>query len=480
MNVNTTDLKTKATKLAGWIKHQPKALLIPVALFVAIALATGFHHYVQRSKAAELKVAGITADAGNATGEYLPGMQPPAGLNEDAAQQVTACPGAPNKTAVIQTMEATFTVPANTPFGCVVTWRFYSQAVPDYSWAEDRKTGVKHALVELDASGTPAADITLTVDSVSVHNRHQARDELGSALSPRDVLAGWHSYSIVVRTMPAPPAQQGPWRGDPKPLQISLRVGHPIASPYWSAVASTASSNAIPHIAQQAPTGAGTVATIALPPPAIEPPAGVQAGHITRKLYQGDRFGQFALVSTHIEDSQGFTVTAPGRAGNMPPQRVEWSAWFKLPTPASVALLRVAGGQGTVGASVDGIPLGQPQERWPQSPPTQQVASVNLAAGWHQVTITDDEAAGNWNEGASIQLAIGDGSADPHPPQPWAVPPSGSAASTPIPHITQRRADAPAPASASSAHATASSASLISRNTTAAKPAASTTTGDTQ
>lgn len=466
MNVNTTDLKTKATKLAGWIKHQPKALLIPVALFIAIALAAGFHHYVQRSKAAEVKAVAAAQANGDTTGgagPYLPGIQSPAGLNEDTAQQVTACPGAPDKATVLQAMEATFAVPVDTPAGCVVTWQFYSRAVPDYSWAEDRKTGVKHALVELDASGTPAADVTLTVDGVSVHSRHQARDELGSALSPRDVLAGWHSYSIAVRVMPAPSAEQGPWRSDPKPLQISLRVAHPIAAPYWTAAASTASSNAIPHIAQQPPTSAGVAAvattapTIALQPaPVIEPPAGVQAGEVTEKTFSQDQWGQWALVTTSTIDARRLNLRGSSTNG----RRVVWSAWIDLAEPVTVAVLRVATGPATVTASIDGSPLGQPMDYTPFSGPASQTATVSLAPGWHEVEVQADRGRFAVGPGVAVQVALGDGSADPQPPQPWAVPPAAASASIPrnacahdtcAPSIPQHAANAPAPASATSA-----------------------------
>lgn len=471
------DLKGRLAGLAGTgknLKKLPHHILIPIGLVVLVVLlvgfklVAGFHHYQQRQGAAAVKSI-AAAQAENAGGSDplesppLPGLATvPSGLAAGATQQTVSCPGAAPTVTTLATASAVFTAPSNAGAGCTVEWRFYSLAhAGDPGFVSPNAGAPVSGVFGVIASGSPAASVAATVDSGNaIEFSHPAAEDLAHG-NGRNVGVGWHQYTATAAIIGDVDAPMGFLQ--PKPLTIRVMVGADPAIPYWTGTAAN------PQIAQQpgAKPAASTTTPVAATP-AVQPPEGVAAGWVTRRLYQGDRFGQFALISTHVESSQGLTVTAPARGGNMPPQRVEWRAWIKVPAAASVAVLRVTGGQGTVSAAVDGMPLAQPQERWPQSPPTQQAASVSLTPGWHTVTITDDEAAGNWDTGAAIQFAIGDGSADPEPPVPWAVPPTAPAASA-IPRNACAH-DACAPSIAQHRPAPASSSSTT-------KPATTATTG---
>lgn len=455
----------RAARLAGLQKFKklPHHILIPIGLvalvilLVGFRLVAGFHHYQQRTAAAAVKSI-AAAQAENAGGSDPLGSAPPAGLASvppnlaaGAASQTVSCPGVAPTTTTLATVSAVFVAPANAGAGCTVTWRFYSQShASDAGFTSPTPGAPPRAVFGVHASGSPAATITATVDGGhQIEFSHPAAADLAHG-NGGDVGVGWHEYEVAAAIIGGTDTPMGFLQ--PKPLTVRLMVGADPAIPYWT------TSGANPQIAQQpgAKPAASTTTPVAATP-AVQPPEGVAAGWITRKAFSRDQFGSLALVSTIAVKSATLTVTAPSRAGNAPAQRVEWSGWIKLDQSASVAVLRLAGGQGTVSATIAGMPLGQPVERWPQSAASQQTASVSLSPGWHQFEITDDEAAGTWGDGSSIQIAVGDGSADPQPPVPWGVPPAASASSA-IPHIAQHKLTA-----------TSSSA--------AAKPAASTTTG---
>jgi hypothetical protein len=476
------DLKTRLAGLAGTgknLKKLPHHILIPIGLVVLVILlvgfklVAGFHHYQQRAAAAAVKSI-AAAQAENAGGSDplesppLAGLaNVPPGLAAGATRQTVSCPGRAAATTTLATAAAVFTAPASAVAGCTVTWRLYSQAhAGDPGFVSPEAGAPVRGAFGVIASGSPAATIAATVDGGhQIEFSHPAAADLAHG-NGGDLGVGWHEYEVAAAIIGGTDTPMGFLQ--PKPLTVRLMVGADPAIPYWTG------AGANPQIAQQpsgapatptdATAGAYTAVTRA---PAVQPPEAVAAGWVTRKAFSRDQFGALALVSTAVEKSASLTVTAAARAGNASAQRVEWDGWIKLDQPASVAVLRLAGGQGTVSATIDGMPLGQPVERWPQSAASQQTASVSLAPGWHQFAVTDDEAAGTWGDGSSIQIAIGDGSTDPQPPVPWAVPAATAPAAIPRNACAH---DACAPSIAQHQPASASSA-------TASKAKAAATTG---
>lgn len=478
------DFKTRLTGFAGSgqkLKKLPHHILIPVGLVVLVILlvgfklVTGFHHYQQRSADAALKsiAAAQTENAGavDALGNpILPGLAaPPASLRPGTAEQTVTCPGQATGASAVTALSATFTVPESVKAGCTVTWAFFTQVLQTdsgFGTKLDPNTGVFLPLgepVSIVAHGAPAAVVTVTTDGGHVVKfQHRANDDLANAQGPYLLAAGWHRLAVAVSIVGAGDSPND--AQSPKPLVIEFDTGTAAPTPYWPATAT-----AIPHIAQQA-SNAGSTATanVAPPPAAIEPPVGVQAGKVTEKIFSQDQWGQWAQVTATTLDAQSLNLRGSATNG----QRVAWSAWIDLDKPVSVAVLRVATGPATVTASLDGSPLGQPMNYTPFAGPASQTATVSLAPGWHEVEVQADRGRFAVGPGVAIQIALGDGQAEPLSPQPWAIPPGAqSPTSAPaIPHIAQH------PPTASSAPTPAVSSSPTSRGNPATS-AASTTTG---
>lgn len=242
-------------------------------------------------------------------------------------------------------------------------------------------------------------------------------------------------------------------------------------------------SAAIPHIAQRPVangTAAAAIATPAAPPPIaapIQPPAGIQPGFMLQKNYRQAQFG-LAQTSAEVVSVQTLSVQAQATGGDGE-RATEWSAWFNLAKPTTIAWVRTAAGEGTIAVTIDGMRLGDPVDHWPMSGPLSNLATVPLTAGWHQITIHDTRRGWVKGPGVAARVDLGDGTGATVSPQPWAIPLGArpAAAASAVPHNAQQRADAPGPASTASAAQSPRHESHISRNTPAAKPAAPGTTG---
>jgi hypothetical protein len=194
-----------------------------------------------------------------------------------------------------------------------------------------------------------------------------------------------------------------------------------------------------------APTAPGAGNALAIEAPALTPPAGLQQGFVTVALSQADQFGQYAQVAQKIEPAAETTFTARATYQHIPDWQQTWTAWFKLNHPASVAVLSVTGGTGTVSASIDGAPLGGEVGHWSGFRSQQTTASVALAAGWHKLEVVTGRSGDQGGAGVVAQIALGDGTNPPAPVVPWAVPTLPTPASNAEPKTTN------APAAARSA-----------------------------
>ena len=227
-----------------------------------------------------------------------------------------------------------------------------------------------------------------------------------------------------------------------------------------------------PHIAQQpAPaTPAAATAAPAAPVPVaapIQPPPGIQRGFFLQKNFQQAQFA-LAQTSAGVVDAQTLSVQAPATDGDGE-RATEWSAWFNLTSPTTIAWVRLAGGQGTVAVTIDGTGLGEAAGHWQPQGAFSNLATIPLAAGWHQITIHDTRRSWVRGPGVAVRIDLGDGTGATVSPQPWAVPP-GAPASAPIPRNACAH-DPCAPSIAQQASASASSS--------AAKPASASTAGST-
>ncbi len=232
----------------------------------------------------------------------------------------------------------------------------------------------------------------------------------GSRSGPRATSA---SAPPAVETVPEPTVSAPP---RPLPSGVEVAAASPVAPP---AAASATSSMAPTEL--QAPIST------------LQPPEGVQEGHVVQVAQARDQYRQWATVSTTVVQVPDASFHAPADLQGHA-QRVIWHAWFRLDMPTSVALLQVKGDAGMATAEIDGQPIGE-VEHYANRAPDRQVSSIALSPGWHQLTVTQ--------QGAAIgQIAVTDGRSAPVLVVPWAVTTEGVAE-------IRSEIQAPAPASTS-------------------------------
>lgn len=242
-------------------------------------------------------------------------------------------------------------------------------------------------------------------------------------------------------------------------------------------------AGAIPHIAQRPATPIATpptaAVTAAAPVPVaapIQPPVGIERGYVLQKKFQQAQFG-LAQTSADVVSVQTLSVQADATDGDGE-RATEWSAWFNLTKPTTIAWVRLAGGEGTVAVTIDGTSLGEAVDHWQTQGAISNLASVPLAAGWHQITINDARRSWVKGPGVAVRIDLGDGTGATVSPQPWAVPldaqPAEVVPRNACPHglCAPSIAQQPAAPSASTASAPGASASPVMRaRTSPARPA---------
>lgn len=206
-----------------------------------------------------------------------------------------------------------------------------------------------------------------------------------------------------------------------KPLPPAPVIKPPLAPP----MSVTQPSAAISGTAPPVPAGAMRGSQIPTPPVILKPsvpPAGIASGWVESSTFQRDQFGQLSQIETAAEPAQltEFQSENPARGG--PDWAQKFQGWFKLDAPASISILRVAAGVGTVEAIIDGQPLGQPLSL--ANEPASQTATLNLSKGWHMFLIQVSRGGFQGaSTGIAVQIAVGDGTTSPVPVVPYAVPP---------------------------------------------------------
>jgi hypothetical protein len=214
------------------------------------------------------------------------------------------------------------------------------------------------------------------------------------------------------------------------------------------ASALTPAENAPPPPSMPAIVASVASADLRAPVSALQPPEGVQEGHVVQVAQARDQYNQWVTMSTSVvpvPDASFYVPAALQGHG----QRINWHAWFRLEMPTMVAVLHVKADTGLVSAEIDGQPIGE-IEHSGNRPPDRRVSSIELSPGWHQLRVTQ--------QGAAIaQIAVTDGRTAPTIVVPWAVTAEGvtdaqardgAAISAPAPAST---APAPPPVSAASA-----------------------------
>ncbi|MBD8872456.1 hypothetical protein [Rhodanobacter sp. DHB23] len=194
---------------------------------------------------------------------------------------------------------------------------------------------------------------------------------------------------------------------------------------------------ALPVAATQPPAVVGGTAPAVVPaeamrgtPPLVPqamvkptaPPAGIASGWVESSTFQRDQFGQLSQIEAAAEPAQltEFQSENPARGG--PDWAQKFQGWFKLDAPASISILRVAAGVGTVEATIDGQPLGQPLSL--ANEPASQTATLNLSKGWHTFLIQVSRGGFQGaSTGIAVQIAVGDGTTSPMSVVPYAMPP---------------------------------------------------------
>jgi hypothetical protein len=170
----------------------------------------------------------------------------------------------------------------------------------------------------------------------------------------------------------------------------------------------------------------------AAPPVATQPPAGLVAGHVLETIAQRDQFGQFSVVSTSVDDAPSTSLHSIAAPADSPAWHEALTGWFRLDTPAAIAVLRIGAGAAAnagVSASIDGTSLGSGLRYGPAS----ETASIALAPGWHRFQIDAEGQSSTYAPPATaIELQIGNGATSPAPVVPYAVAPQPKAAD----HVT--------------------------------------------
>jgi hypothetical protein len=239
---------------------------------------------------------------------------------------------------------------------------------------------------------------------------------------------------VVVATLAASLHHNAPQAA----VQAVPKAAQPTASQVLHAAVQRATQPAT------APTAPGAGNALAIEAPALTPPAGLQQGFVAVALGQADQFGQYAQVAQKIEPAAETTFTARATYTHIPDWQQTWTAWFDLDHPASVAVLSVTGGTGTVSANIDGAPLGGAVNHWSGFRAQQATASVALAPGWHKLQVVTGRSGDQGGAGVVAQIALGAGTNPPAPVTPWAAP------ATPAPVAAEpKTTNRPVPAVAS-------------------------------
>ncbi|HEU0276247.1 MAG TPA: hypothetical protein VFQ95_00270 [Rhodanobacteraceae bacterium] len=217
-------------------------------------------------------------------------------------------------------------------------------------------------------------------------------------------------------------------------LGHAMLAGQPraTATPVASAPAASTPMASAPAPRAVTATAAGAVAPVMalIQPPALaapqqkpaaasastlRPPAGVKPGHAeeTVEAQSGDAWAQVSQAD----------VVSPGMSFENPPQdfsgnaRVAWTAWVYLAHPTSVVVI-TATGSGSASVAMDGVTTVGVTANVGQQ--YSNAAAAPLGAGWHKVDLSVQPG---WRRAqVAAQLALGDGTAAPVVPVPYAVP----------------------------------------------------------
>jgi len=266
------------------------------------------------------------------------------------------------------------------------------------------------------------------------HETLAQRVQAWARRQPRAVLIPVAFIAIVVLLSLASAARRGLSRTAPVPehAPVAEVVPHeplapaPVIKPPVAPPMAVAQPPAVGGGVAPAPAPSEAIRGTPSPVPQVmakpsAPPPGIAPGWVESSTFQRDQFGQLSQVGSVAVSTQltEFQSENPARGG--PDWAQKFQAWFKLDAPKSISILRAAAGVGTVEATIDGQPLGQPLSL--ANEPASQTATLNLNMGWHTFVIQVSRGGFQGaSTGIDVQIAVGDGTTSPVPVVPYAVP----------------------------------------------------------